>query len=428
MWFTNSPLRAGIAAVFALVANIATADAQVSSPSLTLGDALERAATDNHLLRAAELRIGEASGQLTQAAVWLVDNPELATSGGRRTDPDGVDAFDREYEIGIEQRLEIGGQRGGRKRVAEAGLEATRARASDVGRVVALAISLAFHESLAARERVELAERTEDLAGQLHDLAQRRLDVGEGTPLELNAAAVRLAEARRLRLAAQGRHDTLLLRLRTLIGSGPDEPMMLVGTLPDSAPPVLADDIVTSALEARPDLQAAAHRVDAAAAGVSLAGARAWPDVTIGALVAREEGDDVLRAGIRVPLVLFNRNQGNRATAEAARERAVVEQEGLALTVASEARSASLAYEQARAALDVYDADVLVALEESATLVQLAAEAGELSIADVLVVQRELVDGLRGYLDARLSLATARARLLAAAALPQTTDLEEGSR
>jgi len=428
MWSTNTPLRAGIVALFALVASSDAADAQVSSPSLTLGDALERAATGNHLLRAAELRIGEASGQLTQAAIWLVVNPELAASGGRRTDPDGLAAFDREYEIGIEQRLEIGGQRGGRKRVAEAGLEATRARASDVGRAVALATSLAFHESLAARERVDLTERTEDLAGQLHDLARRRLDVGEGTPLELNAAAVRLAEARRMRLAAQGRYDTLLLRLRRLIGSELDEPVTLVGTLPDSAPPVFTDDIVTSALEARPDLRAAAHRVDAAAAGVSLEGSRAWPDVTFEALVAREEGDDVLRAGIRVPLALFNRNQGNRATAEAARERAVVEQEGLVLTIVTEARSASLAYEQARAALDVYDADVLVALEESAALVQLAAEAGELSIADVLVVQRELVDGLGGYVDARLSLATARARLLAAASLPQTTDLFEENR
>ncbi|MBT8404026.1 MAG: TolC family protein, partial [Gemmatimonadetes bacterium] len=221
---------------------------------------------------------------------------------------------------------------------------------------------------------------------------------------------------------------TLLLRLRRLIGSEPDEPVTLVGALPDSSPPVFTDDIVARAVEARPDLRAAVHQVDAAAAGVSLAGARAWPDVTLGALVAREEGDEVLRAGIRVPLVLFNRNQGNRATAEAARERAVVEQEGLVLTVVTEARSAALAYEQARAALDVYDADVLVALEESAALVQLAAEAGELSIADVLVVQRELIDGLGGYVDARLSLATARARLLAAASLPQTTDLFEEDR
>lgn len=428
MWSTNTPLRAGLAAVFAVVASLDAVEGQVASPQLTLDQALERAGTGNHQLRAAELRIGEASGQLTQAALWLMYNPDLFASGGSRSDLNGVEAFDAEFEIGIEQRLEIGGQRGGRMGFAEAGLEASRAQAFDVRRVVALATTVAFYEGLAARERVGLAARAEDLAGQLRDLAQRRIDVGEGTPLELNAAAVRLADARRSRLEARATEDALLLRLRRLIGAELDESMRLAGTLPNSAPPIFADEIVARALEARPDLLAAEHWVDAAAAGVALAGARAWPDVTIGASLSREEGDEVLRGGVRLPLALFNRNQGNRTTAQVARERAVVEREGLTLTVVTEARSAALAYEQARAALDVYDADVLVALEESAALVQLAAEAGELSIADVLVVQRELVDGFGGYLDARLSLATARARLLAAAALPQTTDLEEGSR
>ena len=295
-------------------------------------------------------------------------------------------------------------------------------------RVVALATSLAFFEGIAARERVVLAERNEGLADDLHDLAQRRLDVGVGTPLELNAAVVRLAEARRSSLEARGNEDAVLLRLRRLIGADPDEPITLSGALPETAPQVTVDDVVAQALTARPDLLAAAHRVDAAEAASRLAGAQAWPDVTIGASLAQEEGDELLRGGVRFPLTLFNRNQGTRAATQIARERRAVEREGLALAVVSDARTTALLYEQARTALQLYDANVLTALQESAGLVQLAAEAGELSIADVLVVQRELVDGLRGYLDARLTLATARARLLAAASLPQTTDLQGGVR
>ena len=67
---------------------------------------------------------------------------------------------------------------------------------------------------------------------------------------------------------------------------------------------------------------------------------------------------------------VFNRNQGNRAAAQVARERTTIEREGLVLAVVSEARTAALLYEQARAALQLYDADVLTALEESAGLVQ----------------------------------------------------------
>lgn len=424
MWCTNVPLRAGLVALLVAYAGLDTVEAQVASPPLGHETALERARANNHLLRSAELRIDEASGELSQAAVFLMNNPEIAVTSGRRSSLTGPSSFDPEFEVGIEQRLEIGGQRGGRTGFARAGLEASRAEASDAHRVVALATSLAFFEGIAARERVVLAERNEGLADDLNDLAQRRLDVGVGTPLELNAAVVRLAEARRSSLEARGNEEAVLLRLRRLIGADPDEPITLSGALPEAAPQVPVDDVVAQALTARPDLLAAAHRVDAAEAAARLAGAQAWPDVTIGASLAQEEGDELLRAGVRLPLTLFNRNQGTRAATQIARERRAVEREGLALAVVSDVRTTALLYEQARTALQLYDADVLTALQESAGLVELAAEAGELSIADVLVVQRELVDGMRGYLDARLSLATARARLLAAASLPQTTDLQ----
>lgn len=428
MLCTSIPFRAGLTALLAACTNLVGLEAQVQAPALGHEVILERARANNHLLRAAEMRIGEASGALTQAAVFLMDNPEVSVTRGRRAAQTGASSSDPEFEVGLEQRFEIGGKRGGRTGLARAGLAATQADAADVERVVALAATLAFYEGIAARERVVLAERNEGLAEGLADLAQRRLDVGVGTPLELNAAVIRLAEARRYSLEARGTEDAILLRLKLLIGSDQDEPMALSGTLPEASPPVSENEVVARALATRPDLRAAGHRLDAADAASRLAGAQAWPDVTVGAYFAQEEGDELLRAGVRIPLTLFNRNQGNRETSRVARERTTIEREGLALAVETEARSASLLYDQARTALQLYDDAVLVALQESAGLVQLAAGAGELSIADVLVVQRELVDGLGGYLDARLSLATARAHLLAATSLPQTTDLQGGVR
>lgn len=429
MWCTSIPLRTGVIALLSTFVSLGTIEAQVSGLRLTHDAALERASANNHLLRSAELRIGEASGALSQAAVFLVNNPEISASRGSRSALSGTPtSFDPEFEVGIEQRIEIAGQRGRRTGFARAGLEASQAEATDAQRVVALATTLAFYQGIAARERVVLAERNESLAEDLHALAQRRLDVGVGTPLELNAAVVRLAEARRAGLEAAGIEDATLLRLGQLIGWEPGEPLMLSGALPETAPPVVADEVVARALAARPDLLAAARRMDEADAASRLAGAQAWPDITVGASLSQEEGDELVTTGVRIPLTLFNRNQGNRAAAQIARERSTVEREGLALAVVTEARTTTLLYEQARAGLLLYDAEVLTALQESAGLVQLAAEAGELSIADVLVVQRELVDGLGGYLDARLTLATARARLLAAASLPQTTDLQGGVR
>jgi cobalt-zinc-cadmium efflux system outer membrane protein len=127
-----------------------------------------------------------------------------------------------------------------------------------------------------------------------------------------------------------------------------------------------------------------------------------------------------------VPLPLFDTNDGERARARAVRARLAAERGGQRLAIAAEVREALVAFEQARAALALYDDAVLGAQDEASALLRRAVEAGEVGVADVIVVQREVLEGRAGYLDARLSLALARVRLLAAADLPQTGPLETG--
>ncbi|GMV05269.1 MAG: hypothetical protein AMXMBFR53_15480 [Gemmatimonadota bacterium] len=418
-WSTGLALCARLWAVAPAVA------AQEPPPdTLTLAAALVSAANNNPLIRAAELRVREASGNLTQAAVLLAENPEIAATRGRRTPLTGSTAYDIEFEVGLEQRLEIAGQRGKRMDAARSGVEAARSDAEDVRRVVSLTVAATYFEALAANQRVALAERNERLTADLLGLATRRLDSGIGTPLEVNAAVVRHAEARRSTLEALSRRDAALVRLQALLGLD-GAPPRLAGALPELALPLDVDAVVSLAQAVRPDLAGAARRAEAAAARSRLASAEAWPDVALAASLAREEGDDVFRAGVRIPLALFDRRQGARASARAEADRAAAEREAVRLEVVADARAAGLAYERAAAALRLYDDEVLQAQRESADLVQLAAESGEVSILDVLVVQRELLDGLLGHLEARLEVARAQARVLAAVDRPQTTPLTE---
>lgn len=390
---------------------------------LTLARALHAARENNPLVRAAGLRVEEAGGDLTQAAVLLVDNPEATAGRGRRSADDGSGMSTPEFEFGLEQRFEIAGQRGKRIGRARATLDAARADEADAERTVGLAVARSFYETLANQERARLAEQGVQISRELLDLAQRRLDAGVGTPLELNAAIVRFAEARRAALAVDGRLAETTLTLRRLLGWDSDDPLALDGVLPTRAGTVSVDEMLSLAVGRRPDLVSSTHRVDAASAAADLAGAESWPDVALDASFAREEGQDIVTAGVRIPLSLFNRNQGGRAAANAAHRRQIELRSGLRLAVETEVRTAVLLYRQSGEGIELYDAEVLRAQEESLELIQVAAEAGELSIADVLVVQRELLDGLEGYLDARLDLALAGARLRAATAMPQTTDL-----
>jgi len=356
--------------------------------------------------------------------VLLAENPELAATRGRRTAVTGAADYDVEFEVGLEQRLEIAGQRGKRMDAARAGVEAARFEAGDVLRVISLAVALTYYEAIGADQRVALARRNEQLTADLLELANRRLASGIGTPLEVNAAVVRQAEARRRTLEALRQSDAALVRLQSLLGLDGARPR-LEGALPDVAPPLDVDEVVSAALSVRPDLAGAVRRAEAAAARSRLAAAEAWPDVALSASLAREEGDDVFRAGVRIPLALFDRRQGARASARAEAAGAEAELDATRLEVVADARASGLAYERAGAALRLYDDDVLRALQESADLVQLAAESGEVSILDVLVVQRELLDGLLGNLEARLEVARAQARVLAAIDRPQTTPLTE---
>jgi len=138
----------------------------------------------------------------------------------------------------------------------------------------------------------------------------------------------------------------------------------------------------------------------------------------------REEDDEIFTAGLRIGLPFFNRNRGERERSRASRDRIVAEKDSLSLSVESEVLRASLAYGQARSTLQLYDDEVLRAQEESLELLQRALEAGEVGIPDVILVQREVVEGREGYLDVRLDLALARAALLASAHLPQNGPLQ----
>lgn len=416
----------GLALFVALALPTATAwgDPPPWREPLTLEAALSSARQNSLFIEAARLRIGEAQGDLTGASLLLVDNPEVVVEAGPRIPGDAERDARLELSLGLEQRFETGGQRGHRIDRARAEVQATSASAADVQRVIDLAVATTFYDALGAEHRLRLLEEYERLARVLYDIARRRLDAGEGTPLDVSAARIRLAEAQRGTIATRADRKAAVVRLAELIGVAASTPLTLQGELPGDEVVPDPDVLVARAVASHPGLEASAHAIEAARATVALADAEAWPDIGVGVFYGHEEGDDIVTAGLRVPIPLFNRNQGERARARAARKRLVAERAALELSVDSEVRRAVVAYEEARSALRIYDADVLRAQEESLELLQRAFQAGQVGVPDVIVVQREVIEGRQGYLSARLALARARAALLASAGIPQTSKIQ----
>lgn len=407
-----------------LSSSMAWAEPPAAAEPLTLEAAVATARQNSRLIEAARLRIAEARGDLTGAGILLADNPEILVEAGPRVPGGAAGGATAELGVGIEQRFETGGQRGARLDLARAQVDVATANANDVQRVIDLAVARTFYTALAAERRLRLHEDNERLARDLHDIAQRRLDAGAGRPLEVSTARVRLAEAQRRTLAARTGGEAAVVRLAELLGIAPSTRLALRGELPESESAPAADVLVARALARRPDLAAADREIDAAQAALGLADAEAWPDLGVGVFYGREENDDVVTAGIRVPVPLFNRNQGERERARAARQRLAAVRDALALAIESDVRRTLLAYQEALRAFELYDAEVLRAQEESLRLLRGAFEAGEVAVPDVIVVQRELIEGRQGYVDAGLELAHARAALLASIDSPQTAHLQ----
>lgn len=390
---------------------------------LDLDSALTLSRQNHRLREAARARVEEARGDLTLAGYLLVNNPELGFSIGPRYPSEPFRDRTTDFEIAIGQRFEIAGQRGHRIDQAESLLLASESEAQNIDRVIDVAVATVFYQTLAAMERLSLREEAEQLALGLYDVAERRLERGDGTPLALNTARIRLAEARRRTLVTRADLQQGLLSFSEVLGMPPEDPLILDGELPTAETAPNEDEIVEMALRTRPDLAARTHAVDAAAALVELTRSQAWPDLSVGFSYERDELDDKYQGRLIVPLPFFNRNQGPIASAQGTLRRVGAEAEALGLAIDSEVRRAYSAFDQARRAAELYNADVVAAQAESLDLLLLAFQAGEVGYADVILVQRELLDGREGYLDARLALALTQAELLAASNLEQTSEL-----
>ena len=156
------------------------------------------------------------------------------------------------------------------------------------------------------------------------------------------------------------------------------------------------------------------------------------PNLRLGVFQRREEGDDIAGATIGISIPLFDRNQGGiaRAAAESGRveaELAVAELEVRAAVIAAHAR-----LEAARRSVGDLETLVVGTLEDSLRLLEESVHAGKISVGEVLLQRRELIEAQRRYTDALRSLGLARADLELAAGVTDfathfETDRSEGA-
>lgn len=360
---------------------------------LTWSEALTRGREQSPAVVVAKARIEESRGRLVGARVRFRDNPQLSFSAGPRNGPGDVST---DLEIGFSQTFETGGQRKARIDGAEAAIAADTATAEDVQRQALEAVARAYLAHERGQERRALLAESQTTAEEIWRIAERRYAAGDIAAIDVNLARVTASRARAATIAADAdlaSSSGVLARLLNLPAATSIEVEHALET--DRVGDLAG---LLAAIKTRPDFVALTSALAEADAELRLGKAAQRPDLGFD-VRAKKEGDDrIFLGGLTVTLPWSDRGQGLVATGSARATRLRLELENTRQAARAEVTALHAEYERRQAAAAAF-ADALPAVTDNQQLLQRSFEEGELSLRDLIVVRREVIDTRLEYLD-----------------------------
>jgi cobalt-zinc-cadmium efflux system outer membrane protein len=409
--------RRVVAALFVAVLASAKAAAQTADSfvdragGLSLDQAIARALAQEPSLRATRTTVDVARGMRLQAG--LRRNPSV--SAEFREEPSGTD---NQTMLSVEWPLDLF-RREGRVAVADRELAAAEHSVADRERLLASEVRARFGDALIAiRDLTVLDELVDATRGQL-DLLRARAESGASPPLERDLIDVEVRRLNGERSLHVGRVERALYELKRVLGASPADTLRLRDTLEDVVRrDSAASPVTTDAEQRRPDVREAAARVAVAEAKIGRAEREGRFDVTLFAGYTRMDARfpqfglsptgapervrglfHYVTGGAMVTLPLFNRNQGDVATARAERAGAVAMQEATALSAQTEIAAARSLDQRAHEAVQLYAGDAQKLARQNLSVVRQSYELGRTTIFEVLAEQKRFLDLERSYTE-----------------------------
>lgn len=417
----------------------------VAQDGLTVERLISLGASRRADLLAARQRVAIAEGRLRQAG--LRPNPSFDTEYGSPKLLGGEPEFD--FSAGVTQVFELGDKRSRRVAVAELELNQVRAEVAAIERELVVGIRAAYIGAIAAARQLDVLERLIASNEELLRATEARLKEGDVAPLDLNLVRVENDRMKVQAIQARSELDTQLLQIQTLIGADIAEPLR-IAPQPDRPPRFDArlSELLEIALRDRADLQATRIGEELGIARINLARANAVPNVAASVRYSRNKGiidlpgpvngstfasdlDNELTFGVSIDIPIFNRNQGEIASATAEKVQATRQREFLESTIKRDVAVAYRKYRAAAESLVLYTTQIMPRAEENVQTVRAAYGAGDFSIFEVVNEQRRLAENvtnnnqsLRDYYNALTELETAiGSELPASAFAPPSTSV-----
>ncbi|MFZ5615270.1 MAG: TolC family protein [Pseudomonadota bacterium] len=245
----------------------------------------------------------------------------------------------------------------------------------------------------------------------------KRVKAGEDSRLDGNLAKVE-AERARNQVAALREQ---LVQARAELASTLQLP---AATLPEVEGALDRGDRYTleelmAAAQNRALLRALDYREAAAKSRLDLERASVYPDITLGLTIAREGPADlrerVIGISVSLPLPLFRRNATGIGRASSELTQAQIDKQAANRDVRAQVIALWERLENLKGRVRRLTESVLPSLEENQRLSSISFRAGEIGLLQLLLVNRQVLDGQRDLLDARTELRLTQVALEAAA-------------
>jgi len=314
--------------------------------------------------------------------------------------------------VTLSQALELGGKRGARIEVAEAGQAIARLELERQRNSLRADVIQAFHAALRAQTALELAQQSQALTERGLRVVEGRVRAGQSSPVEATRAQVQLAQAEAAVRRARTERGVANQALARLTGSAEARFDRLDASNLSPGPAPQTERLLAK-VEQTAEWRLAAAQIERGDASLGSEKAQRIPNLTVslGSQYSREDRERVNVVGLSMPLPLFDRNQGNVLAAARRADQARDLRNAVDLRLRSETRSALEQWGTAMGEVQAYDRTILPAAQQAVDTATRGFEMGKFAFLDVLDAQRTLIEARGLYLEALAQATDARAQV-----------------
>jgi outer membrane protein, heavy metal efflux system len=383
--------------------------------TMTLEELQQMALQNNPTFAQSAANIQAAEGRKKQSGLY--PNPTVGYQGEQIR---GGSFRGGEQGFFVQQEIVLGGKLGLNRTIFDQELKQAETEAEEQKVRVLTNVRMSYIQALAAQQMRELRQNLSKLADEAVETSHQLANVGQADAPDVLESEVEAQQAELAVTMAEQKQQRIWKALSAVVGN-PRLPLTRLGGKLEDTPSVNADELMEKIVNESPAVRIAELGVKRAEATLVRAKRESIPDLQIrggmqqnGELLSEPNGSPVglqgfADVGVRIPI--FNRNQGNIATAKADVERAKHEVDRVKLVLRERAASVVQNYSFSQTAIDRYKNQMIPTAQRAYEMYAKKYQEMAAAYPQVLIAQRTLMQLEVSYVTALETFATSSVSL-----------------